>query len=129
MTLKIELKPNERIIIGDCVIRNDDQRTRLYINGDTPVLREKDILKADEATSPAKRLYLAVQLMYLDGMTDKNKEVFDVLVDQILDAAPSMTPYVEEIQARIKEEKLYKAMKEAKHLIEYEDKLLKSFAA
>jgi flagellar protein FlbT len=44
MGLKVELKPGERIIIGDYVITNDDQRTRLVIEGEAPILREKDIL-------------------------------------------------------------------------------------
>ena len=66
MALKVELKPNERIIIGSCVITNVDQRARLLIEGEnTPVLREKDILTPATANTPAKLIYLAVQLMYL----------------------------------------------------------------
>ena len=65
MALKVELKPGERVIIGDCVVTNADQRTRLIIEGETPILREKDILTAETANTPAKRIYLAVQLMYL----------------------------------------------------------------
>ena len=37
MALKVELKPGERFILGDSVITNDDQRTRLFIEGDTPI--------------------------------------------------------------------------------------------
>ena len=44
MALKVELKPGERIILGECVVTNGDQRTRLLIEGDAPILREKDIL-------------------------------------------------------------------------------------
>src|SRR6202035_3862627 len=66
MALKVELKPNERIIIGACVITNTDQRARLLIDGDNiPILREKDILTPDTADTPAKLVYLAVQLMYI----------------------------------------------------------------
>ncbi len=36
MALKVELKPGERVIIGDCVVPNADQRTRLLIEGDSP---------------------------------------------------------------------------------------------
>ena len=32
MALKVELKPGERILIGDCVVTNSDQRTRLLID-------------------------------------------------------------------------------------------------
>ena len=66
MALKVELKPNERIIIGNCVITNTDQRARLLIDGDKiPILREKDILTPATADTPAKLVYLAVQLMYI----------------------------------------------------------------
>jgi hypothetical protein len=55
MSLKVELKPNERLIIGTAVIRNGDQRTRFFIEGDAPILREKDILTVDSADTPAKK--------------------------------------------------------------------------
>jgi len=44
MALQVELKPGERIIVGECAITNCDQRTRLTIDGAMPILREKDIL-------------------------------------------------------------------------------------
>ena len=50
MALKVELKPGERIIIGDCVVTNADQRTRLVIEGEAPILREKDILTPSAPT-------------------------------------------------------------------------------
>ncbi|MBN8980363.1 MAG: flagellar biosynthesis repressor FlbT, partial [Rhizobiales bacterium] len=66
MALKVELKPNERIIIGSCVITNTEQRAKLLIEGEKiPILREKDILTPATADTPAKLLYLAVQLMYI----------------------------------------------------------------
>jgi len=50
MALKVELKPNERIIIGACVVTNTDQRARLLIDGDKiPILREKDIQTPETA--------------------------------------------------------------------------------
>ncbi len=54
MALKVELKPGERFILGTSVITNDNQRTRLYIQGDAPVLREKDILTAETADTPCQ---------------------------------------------------------------------------
>ena len=72
MALKVELKPGERIILGECVITNHDQRTRLVIEGQVPILREKDILTKQSANTPAKRIYLAVQLMYTSK--DPNSE-------------------------------------------------------
>jgi flagellar protein FlbT len=64
MGLKVELKPGEQLIIGECVVTNGDQRTRLLVEGQAPILREKDIMTPDQADTPAKRIYLTVQFMY-----------------------------------------------------------------
>lgn len=124
MALKVELKPNERIIIGTVVLRADDQRTRLFIEGEAPILREKDILTRHTATTPAKRIYLAVQLMYLDSDVAKHHEIYFALVREFLDAAPSAAPLIAEINNRILNGELYKALKTARQLITYESDLI-----
>jgi flagellar protein FlbT len=124
MALKVELKPNERIIIGTVVLRADDQRTRLFIEGEAPILREKDILTRHTANSPAKRIYLAVQLMYLDSDVAKHHEIYFELVREFLEAAPSSAPLVTEINNRILNGELYKALKTARKLITYESDLI-----
>ena len=72
MPLKIELRPHESIIVGEALITNENSRTRFYIDGDVPILREKFILREKEANTPAKRVYFIVQQMYL---THGNKEL------------------------------------------------------
>jgi flagellar protein FlbT len=124
MALKVELKPGERIILGDCVITNDDQRTRLLIDGQVPVLREKDILTAQTADTPAKRIYLAVQLMYVSKEPQSYHDFYFSLVRDIIKAAPSVWPHIENINNHILTGELYKALKDAKKLIAYEEELL-----
>ncbi len=124
MALKVELKPGERIIIGDCVVTNADQRARLLIEGETPILREKDILTAQRADSPAKRVYLAVQLMYTSKDPRVHHEVYFTLIRDILRAAPSTWPLIESINNLILTGEMYKALKQAKKLIAYEEELL-----
>jgi flagellar protein FlbT len=124
MALKVELKPGERIILGDCVITNDDQRTRLLIDGQVPVLREKDILTPQTANTPAKRIYLAVQLMYVSKDPQSYHDFYFSLVRDITKAAPSVWPHIENINNHILTGELYKALKDAKKLIAYEEELL-----
>src|SRR5215831_14661734 len=124
MALKVELKPGERIIIGECVVTNSDQRTRLLIDGEAPILREKDILTASRADTPAKRIYLAVQLMYTSRDPRIHHENYFTLVRDILRAAPSTWPYIESINNHILTGEMYKALKEAKKLIAYEQELI-----
>lgn len=128
MSLKVELKPGERLIIGNVVVTNSDQRTRLYIDGKTPILREKDILSATTADTPAKRIYLAVQLMYLnDDIASVGRNYF-ALVNDIVTAAPSTIRLVDEINNEILTGSLYKALRAAKKLIQYEQDLVSNAA-
>jgi flagellar protein FlbT len=125
MALKVELKPHERIIIGACVITNTDQRARLLIDGDKiPILREKDILTPDTADTPAKLVYLAVQLMYISPDPQLNHGTYFNLVRDIVTAVPSAWPIIEGINNHILNGDLYRALKEARKLIAYEKKLL-----
>jgi flagellar protein FlbT len=128
MSLKVELRPGEQIIIGESVITNDNQRTRLYIDGDAPILREKDIMTPAKANSPAKRIYLLVQLMYLAKTIDHLQEEYLSFVKDLIEASPSSTPYVSRISHEMIQGNLYRALKEARNLIDYEEKLL-SYAA
>src|ERR1700755_3201892 len=90
MALKVELKPHERIIIGSCVITNTDQRARLLIDGDrVPILREKDILTPETADTPAKLVYLAVQLMYISPQPEGNHGTYFNLLRDLVTTAPS----------------------------------------
>jgi flagellar protein FlbT len=126
MALKVELKPGERIFIGECVITNDDQRTRLLINGTAPVLREKDIMTKERADTPAKRIYLAVQLMYTSRDPRVHHEVYFALIRDIVEAAPSTWPHIEGINNHILSGELYKALKQSKKLIEYEEEIFRN---
>jgi len=124
MALKVELKPGERILIGECVITNGDQRTRFLLEGRAPILREKDIMTAELADTPAKRIYLAIQLMYTSQEPQAHHDIYFTLVRDIVTAAPSMWPLIESINNQILIGDLYKALKEAKQLISYEGELL-----
>ena len=124
MALKVELKPGERVIIGDSLITNSDQRTRLYIEGRAPILREKDILTVETANTPAKRVYLAVQLMYLGGDMQTLHKDYAELTRDLVEAAPSTTRFIDNINNEILTGSLYKALKITKRLIAYEEELL-----
>jgi flagellar protein FlbT len=126
MALRIELKPGERILIGESVLINGDQRATFLIEGSAPILREKDILTPEQADTPAKRIYLAVQLMYTSRDPRTHHEVYFALMRDIVQAAPSTWGYVESINNRILTGELYKALKEAKNLVHYEQELLEN---
>jgi flagellar protein FlbT len=124
MALKVELKPGERILIGESVVTNAEQRTRLLIEGTAPILREKDIMTAERANTPAKRIYLAVQLMYTSREPQRHHDTYFSLVRDIAQAAPSTWGLIQSINNHILIGEMYKALKEARKLIAYEEELL-----
>jgi flagellar biosynthesis repressor protein FlbT len=124
MSLKIELKPGERILIGECIITNDNQRTRLLIDGSVPILREKDIMTPRRADTLAKQIYLAVQLMYTAKDPRAHHQLYFSLVRHAMKIAPSMWPLIEEMNNHILSEEMYKALKTAKKLISHEKDLV-----
>lgn len=129
MALKVELKPGERIILGECVITNADQRTRLLIEGEAPILREKDILTPETADTPAKLIYLAVQLMYISPDPQNNHGTYFNLLRDMVTTVPSAWPIIEGINNHILNGELYLALKETKKLIAYEKQLLNQLEA
>jgi flagellar protein FlbT len=124
MALKVELKPGERIILGECVVINAGERTRLVIEGQVPILRQKDILLPEQADTPARRIYLAMQLMYTAKDPRDHHETYFILVREFLQAAPSAWRLVENINNHVLTGAMYKALKDAQKLIAYEQELL-----
>ncbi|MFA6267538.1 MAG: flagellar biosynthesis repressor FlbT [Pseudolabrys sp.] len=124
MALKVELKPGERILIGECVITNSDRRATFLIDGKMPILREKDIITSEQANTPAKRIYLAILLMYTARDPGDHHGTYFALVRDIVQAAPSTWPQIEIINNHILTGDLYKALKQAKLLIQYEQELM-----
>lgn len=121
MALKLNLKPEERVIIGGAVIRNGNRHTELYIENTVPLLREKDILPEDAADTPARRIYFAVQLMYIDVENrPAHIEYFFNLAHDLMDAAPSTKSYILDICEQVTVSRFYQALKIARTLIDYE---------
>jgi len=126
MPLKLTLKPGERVILAGAVITNGSSVSHLQIENRVTLLREKDILSEADATTPCKRVYLVVQLMYIgDGLTPELSKIYWDLVQDILAAAPSTNGLISQISAYIVELGFYPALKVAKQLITYEEELLK----
>ena len=124
MPLRVELKPFERIIIGQSVITNSETRATFLVDGEVPILREKDILTAETANTPVKRIYLCVQQMYLEDDIPKYQDLYLGFVKDLLEAVPSFRNHIEAASNLILSGYLYKALREIRKLISREDDLL-----
>ncbi len=125
MALSLTLKPKEKIFIGGAVVQNGPTKTELTVLNDVPILRQKEILHEKDATTPCKRIYLAVQQMYMDdGNRVAYYKLLSELLKDVLDAAPSTSALVQEIGAHVSDGRYYNALKLTKQLINYEAELL-----
>jgi flagellar biosynthesis repressor protein FlbT len=128
MALKITLKPGERMIIGGAVLTNGNSAScDLVIENKTPILRQKDILSEENANSPCRRIYYAIQLMYIDehNLAAYHK-VYWELVKQLVRAAPSTVVLIDSISEHILHRRYYQALKLTKRLIDYEQEVIQN---
>lgn len=121
MPLKIELKPHESIIVGESLITNDGERTRFYIEGNVPILRERFILREKDANTPSKRVYFIVQQLYLSRGDSALQNMYLTFVRDLQSAAPSLIPYIAPVNEAVLQGDYYAAIKAAAVLLEKED--------
>lgn len=125
MSLKITLKPYEKFILSSAVITNGDAKSTFVVENDVPILRGKDIMTLASADTPCKKIYFAIQLMYVDGKNLlEHHETFWELVKDVAEAAPSRKQILQEISELVLNERYYQALKLTKKLIEYEQEVL-----
>lgn len=124
MPLKIELKPNERLIVGNALITNDRERTRLYIDGNVPILREKYILTEEQANTPCKKVYYVLQKMYLAKDPKILHPEYFALIRELTAAAPSFTLDIDMVNSDILGGDYYGALKRMMKVIDKETALL-----
>jgi flagellar protein FlbT len=124
MALKLSLKPGERLILGGAVIRNGESRAELVVENEVPLLRERDILSPSEATTPCRRIYLALQLMYVDpAALAEHEKLYRELVREVAAAAPSTLKFLALMNDHINNGRYYQALKSARSLLDYEEEL------
>ncbi len=126
MALKITLKPNEKMIIGGAVINNGPGKTEFVVENNVPILRQNNILSPDDADTPARRIYLAIQLMYIDTPNlGTYQDLYWKLVREFVQAAPSSLELVDKINEMIFQGNYYQALRSTHNLIEFEQEVLK----
>ncbi|MEM9938074.1 MAG: flagellar biosynthesis repressor FlbT [Pseudomonadota bacterium] len=84
MPLKLSLKPSEAVIINGAVLRNGDRRGTVLLENQARVLREKDVLRPENAKTPAQRAYFAIMQLYLIG--EVGGTIYDQAVTALADA-------------------------------------------
>ena len=124
MPLKLSLKPGEKFVLNGAVVQNGDRRGVLILQNKASVLREKDIMQAEEATSPARLIYLPVMMMYLDeaGATRYYDEFARRLAEFMsVIRNPDVLADCVAISRHAMSKEYYKALMLCRKLIDYEE--------
>ncbi len=127
MPLKLSLKPGEKLVINGAVVENGDRRATLVLQNKASVLREKDIMQQAEATTPVKRIYFPVMMMYLEqGASDEVYNEFVLRMTEFMNAIQNPEALAEciALSRDVMEGEYYKALMRCRKLMAYEEKLL-----
>ena len=126
--LVLKLAPKERVLINGAVIENGDRRGRLSIvTPDANILRLRDAIHPDEATTPVRRVCYAAQLI-LTGDSDPETARFALLrrieeLSQVFTDPDSRASLAEATDSLI-EHHHYKCLKALRSLLPREDRLI-----
>lgn len=126
--LILKLGPRERVLINGVVVENGDRRGRIHIlSPDANILRLKDAIHPDEATTPVRRVCYIIQLILsgdakpqqakiqvLNGIEQLSCVLWDVDSRRILDAATT----------HIAANQFYQALKSLRLLLSREARLI-----
>lgn len=125
--LKLSLKPGEKFVLNGAVVQNGDRRGVLLLQNKASVLREKDIMQADEVKTPARRIYFPVMMMYLDEPSaNRYYEEFAHRLTEFMGVIrnPDVLADCVTISKHVMAREYYKALMLCRRLIEYEDERL-----
>lgn len=123
MALKLSLKPDERLVINGAVIANGDRRTTLIVHNKASILREKDIMQEEEVTTPARRIYFPIMLMYMDpGSEQKYHDEFVQRLTEFMGAiqTPEAVENCAKISKDVMNKNFYRALITTKKLLAFE---------
>ena len=132
MPLKLSLKPGEKFVLNGAVVQNGDRRSALLLQNKASVLREKDIMQAEEANTPSRRIYFPVMMMYLDQANwESYQDEFVKRLSEFMGAVRNPDVLADCVNASrcVMTREYYKALMLCRKLIEYEDERLGNVAS
>lgn len=124
--LKISLRDGEKMVVNGAVLRAHG-RTTLWLESDAAILRGREVMKPDEADTPARRLYFACMMAYLDpdNLSSHQQDIVMFLGDLIValespHAKAACTAFAREVACG----NYYRALAKCRALIDHEARLL-----
>lgn len=130
--LVLKLAPKERVLINGAVIENGDKRSRLSIvTPQANILRLRDAIHPEEATTPVRRVCYAAQLI-LSGDADPEEARLPLLrhieeLSQVL-MDPDSRSHLTMATQSVMDGQFYQCLKALRNLLPREERLLAHYA-
>lgn len=126
MALKLTLKPNERIVVNGCVLRNSDRRHVLTVESHADIVRGHDLLEADGEATPVRQAYFLIQTALIRSET--RDKIVPLIQKQLADLATCFggepLTKVFEAASYVSVRDYYKAMRALRPVLRHEEELL-----
>ena len=132
MALKINVKPGEKIVINGAVITMGEGASYIVLQNQATFLREKDIMQQEDATTPVRRIYFSLMLMYLDQDNYQNyyNDYMDRMIELMRSTGLAQIRDTLMVMFRdVQERRFFQALKACKALMKVEEELLKENSA
>lgn len=125
-TLKITLKPGEKIYVNGAVIRTDRKVSLEFMN-DVQFLLENHVMQPEAAVTPLRQLYFIVQIMLISPQEANDaRSMFRKSLPRLIDSFSSdaIKADLKQIDQLVAEGQVYEAMKMLRGLFPREDAIL-----
>ncbi|WP_431860425.1 flagellar biosynthesis repressor FlbT [Azospirillum sp.] len=127
MPLKVNLRAGERIIINGALI-SADSSIGLTIHNKVTLMLERQLVRPEEATTPARRIYFAIQNAYVSDPEEQPAwlDQANRYIDDYAEATttPAIRKKVAAIRLHLASSEYYAALRLARELFAHDDKML-----
>lgn len=122
MALHINLKDGEKVIVNGAVLRASG-RCELKVENNVTILRGRDVMAPKEADTPARRLYFACMMAYIDdaNLSHHQNEILRLIGD-LLEAlaSPAAKAMCIDFAQKVATSNFYAALTPCRQLMDYE---------
>ncbi len=129
--LRITLRDGEKAIINGAVIRAVG-RTQIAVENQVSILRGREVMQPEEATTPARQLYFAAMLAYIDPANrTQHQDAVVALIGNLVATltAPEARTACLTFAHDMAQGDYYQALSSARELIGFEDVATEAQAA
>ncbi|MEW9854486.1 flagellar biosynthesis repressor FlbT [Novosphingobium rhizovicinum] len=124
--LRISLRDGEKVVVNGAVMRAVG-RTEIVVENKVSVMRGREVMAPEEATTPARQLYFHTMMAYVDpaggeGHQDRILEALRQVMAVL--ATPEAATHALSFGQHVAQLQFYKALRDCRQLMQVEAALL-----